>query len=294
MGHISDRDQDPSGKPYSITLKIEEELEECQSIMSAQWWDFTPGPATPTDAICGMFVAKMRFYTVQRLLHLPFLLKASGDRKFEGSRLSTLKSSREIISVYNVLRDEKRSVFKLCDMVDFQVFAAAMTLVVDLLACSRTQDRCDQHGEERDWQLVLQTAVRLGRLSQSMRGCDVAALGARVLEDFSKLRNASAEGLAKVDIPYFGWIEIRRRDTRHDEYTSSPQPSTLTNHHTQSQQDSASAFESSVESMLSVDSYLFPMPAASQPWQGADESGTHMLDLTLADDWSWFPCGESI
>jgi len=36
MGHISDRDQDPSGKPYSITLKIEEELEECQSIMSAQ------------------------------------------------------------------------------------------------------------------------------------------------------------------------------------------------------------------------------------------------------------------
>jgi len=42
--------------------------------------------------------------------------------------------------------------------------------------------------------------VRLGRLSQSMRGCDVAALGARVLEDFSKLRNASAEGLAKVDI----------------------------------------------------------------------------------------------
>jgi len=291
MGYISDRDQDPSGKPYSITLKIEEELEECQSIMSAQWWEFTPGPATPIDAICSMFVAKMRFYIVQRLLHLPFLLKASGDRKYEGSRLSALKSSREIISVYNVLRDEKRPVFKLCDMVDFQVFAAAMTLVVDLLACSRSQDRYDQHREECDWQLVLQTAVGLGRLSQSMRGCDVAALGARVLEDFSKLRNASAEGLAKVDIPYFGRIEIRRRDTRHCEYASSPQPSSLMNHHTQSQQDSASAFEGSVESMLSVDSYLFPMPATSQPWQ-ADESWTHLLDSTLADDWSWFPCGD--
>lgn len=292
MGHISDRDQDPSGRPYSITLKIEEELEECQSIMSAQWWDFTPGSATPTDAICGMFVAKMRFHTVQRLLHLPFLLKASSDRKYEGSRLSTLRSSSEIINVYNVLRDEKRPVFKLCDMINFQVFAAAMTLVVDLLACTRTLDRCDQHREERDWQLVLQIAVRLGRLPHSMSGCDVAALGARVLEDFSKLRNASAEGLSKVDIPYFGRIEIRRRDTRHNEYASSPQPSSLSDHHIQSQEDSISAFEGSLESMLSVDSYLFPVGAASQPWQ-ADESWTHMLDSTLADDWSWFPSGDS-
>lgn len=197
LGHIGDRDQDPSNKPYSITLKIEEELEECQSIMSAQWWDFIPGPATPTDAICGMFVAKMRFYTVQRLLHLPFLLKASGDRKYEGSRLSASKSSREIITVYNVLRDEERSVFKLCDMVEFQVFAAAMTLVVDLLACSRTQERCDQHGVERDWQLVLQTAVRLGRLSRSMRGYDVAAMGARVLDDFPDYGIHQQKGSAK-------------------------------------------------------------------------------------------------
>lgn len=41
MGHIIDRDQDRSGKTYSMTLKIEQQLEECQSFMSAQWWDFT-------------------------------------------------------------------------------------------------------------------------------------------------------------------------------------------------------------------------------------------------------------
>ena len=292
MGHIIDRDQDPSGKTYSMTLKIEEQLEECQSIMSAQWWDFTPDPATPTDTICGMFVAKMRFYTVQRLLHLPFLLKASGDRKYEGSRLSTLKSSREMIGVYNVLRDEKRPVLKMCDMVDFQVFAAAMTLVVDLLACPRTPDYCDEQRQEGDWQLVRQTAVELGRLSQSIRGCDVAALGARVQDDFSNLRNGSAEGLSKVDIPYFGRVEIQRRDTGHNEYASYTQPFSQTNHQIRSQRDSASAFEGSIESMVSPDSYLFPLPATSQPWQVADESWTHMLDSTLADDWSWFPYGD--
>ncbi len=171
-----------------------------------------------------MFVAKMRFYTVQRLLHLPFLLEAFRDRKYESSRLATLESSRQMINVYNVLRNEKRPVLKMCDMVDFQVFAAAMTLVVDLLACSRPPDYRGMYREERDWQQVLQVAMELGRLSQSMKGCNVAALGARVLEDFSNLRKGSPEEVCKVVIPYFGRVEIRRYDTRKNEQVPYPHP----------------------------------------------------------------------
>ena len=293
MGHIIDRDQDPDRKPYSATLNIEEQLEECQNIMPAQWWNFTPDPTTPTDAIRSIFAAKMRFFTVQRLLHLPFLLKASRDRRFEASRLSTLKSSRDIIKVYNVLRDEKRPVLKVCDMVDFQVFAAAMTLVIDLLALSPTPDRCDPHREESDWQLVLQTAGILGRFSQSNKGCRVAALGARVLEDFSQLRHESAEGVLKVDIPYFGRVEIQRQDTRQHEHTSHTQPSFPTNNQAQSHQDPTGAFfEDSIESIMSPDSYFSPLPTTSQPWETVDESWTHMLDLSMADDWSWYPGGD--
>ena len=295
MGHIIDRDQDLGRKTYSATLNIEEQLEECQSIMPAQWWDFMPDSTTPTDAIRGMFAAKMRFFTVQRLLHLPFLLKASSDRRFEASRLSTLKSSREIIKVYNVLRDEKRPVLKVCDMVDFQVFAAAMTLIIDLLASSHTSDRRDPHREETDWQLVLQTGGILGRFSQSNKGCRVAALGARVLEDFSQLRHGSAEGvLIKVDIPYFGRVEIStaghaRQDEQHIPHTHSSSP---TNNQAQTQQDPTGAFEDSIESMISPDSYFSPLPAASQPLEMVDESWTNMLDLSMADDWNWYPGGD--
>ena len=290
MGHIVDRDQDPNGKTYSFTLKIDEQLDECQSIMSAQWWDFMPDPTTPTDEICDMFKAKLRFFTVQRLLHLPFLLKASSDRKYEGSRLSTLKSSREIINIYNVLRDEKRPVLKMCDMADFQVFTAAMTLVIDLLTRSRTQDSYDLHREDCDWSLVLQTAVELGRVSQSMRRCDVAALGARVLDDFSNLRDESGEGVSKVDIPFFGRVEIRRSGTRHDKHVLNTQPCAEKDHHSQNQDDAIGAFDGSIETMVSLDSYLFPSATTPQPWQGADESWTNTTDLSLADDWSWFPC----
>ena len=292
MGHIIGRDQDLRGKTYSTTLKIEEELEECQSTLSAKWWDFTPDPATPIDVVRNMFATKMRFYTVQRLLHLPFLLKAFSDRRFEGSRSSTLKSSREIIKVYNVLRDEQRPVLKVCDMADFQVFAAAMTLAIDLLARSGTPENTDLQREELDWQLVLQTAGILGRLSRSRKGCEVAGLGARVLEDFAHLRDGP-EGVCKVNIPYFGRVEIRRRNTQHNERTSYTPLSSQTSHRAQSQQEPMGTSEDSIGSMVSSDSYLFPLPGASQHLQVAEESWTQMLDLSMVDGWSWFPGGDA-
>jgi len=292
MGHIIDRDQDLEGTTYSTTLKIEEELEECHGNMSAEWWAFTPSLDTATDTLCGMFMAKMRFYTVQRLLHLPYLLRAFGDRKYQSSRLATLQSSREMINVYNVLRDEKRPVLKVCDMADFQVFAAAMTLTVDLLACPHPPDHHDLHREERDWQLVLQTAVKLRRFSQSRKGCRVATLGARVLEDFSNLRTRSTEEVCKVDIPYFGKLEIHPRDTRHNEQDPHAHSVAQTIDQTQTRQDFVGGLEGSMMSAVSTDSYLFPTSAASHPWQAADESWMHMLDPGLADDWSWLPCGD--
>jgi len=286
MGHIIRRDQDPNSMTYSITLKIEEELEECHSIMSAEWWDFTPSPDTPTDVLCGMYVAKMRFHTVRRLLHLPFLLKAFENAKYLSSRLASLQSSREMINVYNVLRDEKKPILKTCEMVDFQVFAAAMTLVVNLLACSQPPDHSDLHREERDWQLVLQTAAELRRFSHSTKGCKVAALGARVLNDFSSLHKASADEICKVDIPYFGRVEIQRLHSRPNEHCPYAHDAARTINQQQIQHNSMGGLGGSVEPAVSDDSYLFPMPAGPQPWQAADESWLHMLDSNLADDWN--------
>ena len=304
MGHIVRRDQDPNRMTYSDTLKIEEDLEECQSIMSAEWWDSTPSPDTPTDVLCGICVAKMRFHTVRRLLHLPFLLKAFENEKYQSSRLAVLQSSREMINVYSVLRDEKRPLLKICEMVDFQVFAAAMTLVVDLLAGSQSPDHGDHYREERDWQLVLQTEVELRRFSLSMKGCKVAALGARVLKDFSSLQKASAEEICKIDIPYFGRIEIQRRHTRHNEYVARAHAATQTVDQLQNHHNPAGDARSSIEPAVSNGSYLFPSSTASRAWQEADESwlqmldtsmvgDLHMLDSSMADDWSWFPRGDS-
>ena len=90
--------------------------------------------------------------------------------------------------------------------------------MVDLLSLSQPPDHADLYREEQDWRLVLQTEMELRRFSLSMQGCKVAALGARVLKDFSCLQKASAEEICKIDITYFGRIEIQRRHTRHNEH----------------------------------------------------------------------------
>ena len=159
-----------------------------------------------------------------------------------------------MINVYNVLRDEKRPLLKTCEMVDFQVFTAAMTLVVDLLAGPQTPDHGDLHREERDWQLVSQTVVELRRFSLSMKGCEVAALGARVLKDFSSLQKTSAEEICKIDIPYFGRIEIQRRQTRHNEHVAHAYAATQTVNQIQSQHNPAGDVRASIEQAVSTGS----------------------------------------
>lgn len=52
-------------------------------------------------------------------MHLPFLLKASSNRKYESDRMSTLESPKESIDIHNVLRYDERLVLKMYEMADY-------------------------------------------------------------------------------------------------------------------------------------------------------------------------------
>lgn len=292
MGHIIDRNQDRSKMTYSVTLKIDQELEDCRKIMSVSWWETLPGPHMSLDAICTMFVAKMMFYNVRKLLHLPYMLKSYTDHRYDSSRIVALECSREVIKVFQVLRDEKRSVLKMCDMVDFQVFCAAMILVLDLLGHSRSPAHHDPYQEERDWEIVYGITQDLKRISHSMI-CSVATQAARLLEDFYNARHgysASGEDTYEVDIPYFGKVRIRR-DQRFAPWRRSALTSQLDSQLQTPQEVTENTFESSVDPLVSIDSYFHSLPGAFQPWQGVETDWASMFDLSVGDDWSWFPNG---
>lgn len=290
MGHIIDRNQDRSKMTYSVTLRIDEELEECKKILPDSWWETLPDSNMSSDGIREIFVAKLRYHMVRKLLHLPFMLKSYTDLRYNASRVVALECSRAMIEVFKVLRDERRPVMNMCDMLDFEVFGATMTMVVDLLGHWRSS-RCYDHDQgSRDWQSVHEVMVLLRRTSQSMV-CTVAAKGAKVLEDFYNARNGSpdsADQLFDVDIPYFGKVSIRRPLSA----ALSSRSASLSEVNKQMSSAHVShgvASELGFEPFVSLDSYLYPFSGTAQPWQGEEASWISMFDSSIGDNWNWFP-----
>jgi hypothetical protein len=58
------------------------------------------------------------YFQLESLLHLPFMLRASTERRYEYSKFTCLKASREVIDRYILLRGAKHNLF-CCNVVDF-------------------------------------------------------------------------------------------------------------------------------------------------------------------------------
>lgn len=275
-GRIIDRNQNHRQMTYSATLQLDQELEECKRLMPQSWWETSSGIDMSLEAIYTMFVIKLKYHNIRKLLHLPFMLKAYTDHRYDRSRLATLESARDMIKVYQILRDEKRSVLKMCDMVDFQVFTAAIILVIDLLGHSRASTHHDSQQQERDWEKVYGITQDLKRVSLAMT-CNVAEQAARLLEDFYNAHHgysASGEKTYEATIPYFGKLRIVR-DQSFAPWTKqalSPEQQNL---------------ESNADPLISFDGYFQPLPGAFQPYQDSEADWTS--NLAVDDDWSWFP-----
>ncbi|KAL8865475.1 MAG: hypothetical protein Q9198_009306 [Flavoplaca austrocitrina] len=152
------------------------------------------------------------------------MLKSTTDRRYEYSRIAALESSRDMINDYHCIRHPDRPLVAVCNVIDFQVFTAAMLLTIHLLgnpdspstASSNDSSISPNEQNNRDWNLIhglisdLQLVVKGGR---SRGTSTVAAQALTVLSDLSHAKN-NTESHAPNDsyqaiIPYFGKIRIR-------------------------------------------------------------------------------------
>ncbi|KAL8856115.1 MAG: hypothetical protein Q9178_007240 [Gyalolechia marmorata] len=300
-GQIINRNQDPKSMTVAATLRIDEDLEEARSILPAEWWE-SPSDCNTQDADnFEKFVSKMFFHNVRTLLHLPFMLKSSTDRRYEYSRIAALESSREMINNYHCIRHPIRPLIAVCNVIDFQVFTAAMLLTIDLLgnlnSPSPTSDTTNEQNT-RDWALIhglisdLKQVVKSGRSG----GSGVAAQALTVLEDLSKAKDCNEchgpnESYQAV-IPYFGKIRIRWGKAFRAKQTSSssatttpsvaqmPTPSSMDSMGTPNTNTTSTTSTNSNtngnnngnyqtnnnDPRLSFDSYFQPLPGEMQPW----------------------------
>ncbi|KAI4288243.1 MAG: hypothetical protein L6R35_002492 [Caloplaca aegaea] len=304
-GQIITRNQDSNSMTVAMTLKIDQDLEEVRKILSSEWWNNEPAPEVGVGDVFDTFLAKSFFHNVRMLLHLPFMLKSSTDRRYEYSKIAALESSRDMIDNYHCLRHPARPLIAVCNVIDFQVFTAAMLLTINLLGASDSSNSSDSEQDSRDWDLVYGLMkdfkkVVIGEESRGNNG--VAAQALTVLEDLVKVRSCTESHAPnetyQAVIPYFGKIRVRwgkrfrPRSSPSSSATTTPSLPSASNPTQLPTPSDSACTPSSNDAQLSFENYFQPLPGDMQPWQDQSIDWNAINEFELLNDWSWFASGQ--
>ena len=114
IGRLIDRNQGSNVMSISNTLSIDHDLDELARSMPDEWWhsplDNTVDDAASYDAA----INRLWHHQARALLHLPFMLKTSTDRRYAYSKIAAMDSSREMIKAFQYLRADAGARMYLC------------------------------------------------------------------------------------------------------------------------------------------------------------------------------------
>jgi hypothetical protein len=215
-GRVIERNQlENSTHLYTNTQEIDEMLENLARDMPPGWWDippFIPTDHFETSAVAfDRVMSQMWYFQLVALLHLPVMLRAASERRYEYNKFSCLKASREMVYRYLALRAFGRQSF-CCKVVDFGALTATVTLFLGLLephaAGAAHESRQEQ---ESDRNLVRKVLESMEELAEGGRDV-VATQSVNILKALMAVDSPTAgnTGNLKVTIPYFGTISIVR------------------------------------------------------------------------------------
>lgn len=225
MGRVIERNLNSDSVSYATTVQLDQDMEELKRLFPREWSE-PHRPNTSLEDIDREEVAKIFFYSTLKHVHLPYMLKARSDRRYEHSRLSAMEACRDLIRVYLRLRGTRQSQLIQCELLDFTAFGTAITLILGILSRTAAEDgsSCSLSDYAEDWQL-LETLV--GELKQTDEHlvCTVAKQGAEVLETLI----AASFGTYVVQddftlvVPYFGRLRIsqgKKQDNHVDNHVN--------------------------------------------------------------------------
>lgn len=300
VGHIIDRNQQlPSNNMLPLTFKIEAEMMELSASMTSSWWESGLKPCHNENQIYKQLIPQFWHHQARTLLHLPFMLKATTDRRFEYNKIATLESAREMVARYRIIRTVQGFGSLVCKMIDFQVFTAAMVLVLNLLDHHQKRDTLDHSEAEHDQDLIRVTTGVLRRASVEMNS-GVATQAARALEIFCDIRamtcpvrKSGEDCTTKLVIPYFGTVVIGPGTSFKDQAQTQKPEARF--HPQQLPTPSEQSLDGSTpESTASGNSAVIPtVPFDLHYGVETEDMGINGdvfadINFDIAGDWSWF------
>ena len=215
---IIERNQAEHSAAFANTQEIDERLEHLAKEVSSEWWivpTSLPSERTSETAkLLDRIITQIWYFQLESLLHLPFMLRASTERRYEYSRFSCLKAAREMLWRYLALRSLGNEGL-CCKVIDFTAFTGVIILLLRLLDPAQQKegkDGTDPSGQiEKDHELV--KTVLASMEERAAGGKDaIATQSVNVIKTLLEINSPSGRTTnnLRLTIPYFGTLSIAR------------------------------------------------------------------------------------
>lgn len=296
VGHIIDRNQDASSNnALTVTVKIEGELIDLASTMPSNWWALDPiSPRDVASQLYSRYIPRFWHHQARTLLHLPFMLKATTDPRYEYNKLAALESARGMLDLYGIIRPAAGFTSLVCRIMDFQAFTAAMVLVLNTLGLPETSPMGDTRQTDAD-RASVSIATEILQKASTETGGQVASQAARALELFG--RDRAFQGASKVAVPYFGTVSFGpgksfAHNVQPEKKQTSAQPQRIL-----SPSEGSLSVSPQSQDQWSVQNSFLAMPSdfnfgpysAQQPQDlSMDDIDLSNVNFDIDQDWSWF------
>jgi hypothetical protein len=211
-GRIIQRNQLETIYTSATTQEIDERLEVLKKEMPESWWDVPQNikseRSIKVSRQFNRLMTQIWYFQLEALLHLPFMLRATTERRYEYNKFSCLKASRDVLHRYLALRQSDASAF-CCRVVDFGAFTASVTLLLGLLGPPKLTDEQEAQQQRIDDRALVQTIITtMEQVSHGGRDV-VATQSVNVIRTLLDADDTPGGNL-RLTIPYFGTISIAR------------------------------------------------------------------------------------
>ena len=211
---ISELDREVTPQTYVQALALDEQLESLMKQRSKEFWEVPNIPSTARSPECAAvldrLITQIWHFELKVFVHLPFLLRAATESRYEYSKLTGLQASRNVIMRWIALRNAGITQ-ACCRFAELGVFIATVTIALDILIEMGTKEKSEvQKTRGGDFAMVCRVIGEMEKLAKASTREKIAAQSAVVIKKILSSLDPSRRtaGKSRLIVPYFGAIEV--------------------------------------------------------------------------------------
>ncbi|KAF2020791.1 hypothetical protein BU24DRAFT_338974 [Aaosphaeria arxii CBS 175.79] len=211
---IAETDRNVTPQTYVQALALDEELEAQMKLMSKDFWEVPNVPPTARSPESSMvlerLVVQIWHFELKVFIHLPYLLRAPQETRFEYSKITALQASRNVIMRWFALRNSNITQ-ACCRFSELAAFIATVTIGLDILIEMGTKEQKEvQRTRGSDFAMICRVVGEMEKLAKASPREKIAARSATVIKKILSSLDPSRKNAqkARVSLPYFGTIEL--------------------------------------------------------------------------------------